>query len=74
MLCRDSEQFAEGRKLGEAAVAIRRKILGPHDLSVAESLNTLGSLLALFGDYDQAIARFEEALAIHEAQTPPGSR
>ena len=71
LLCRDSEQYPEGRKLAEQAVAIRSKLLGPRDPLVAESLNTLGGILALVGDYDQAIARMEEALAIHESQSPP---
>ena len=71
LLCRDSNQYAEGRRLAEQAVAIRRKLLGPRDPRVAESLNTLGGLLAFLGEYDQAIAQFEEALTIHEAQMPP---
>ncbi len=71
LLCRDSNQYAEGRKLAEQAVAIRSKLLGGHDLRVAESLNTLGGVLVFLGEYDQAIARMEEALAIHESQSPP---
>ena len=71
LLCRDSDQYPEGRKLAEEAVAIRRRLLDAQDPRIAESLNTLGSVLTFLGEYDQAIARFEEALAIHEAQTPP---
>ena len=71
LLCRDSDQYPEGRKLAEQAVAIRSKLLGGRDLRVAESLNTLGGILAFLGDYDQAIARMEDALAIHESQSPP---
>lgn len=71
LLCRDSNQYPEGRKLAEQAVAIRSKHLGGRDPRVAESLNTLGGILAFLGEYDQAIARMEEALAIHQSQSPP---
>jgi CHAT domain-containing protein/Tfp pilus assembly protein PilF len=71
LLCRDSDQYPEGRKLAEQAVAIRSKLLGRRDPRVAESLNTLGGVLVFLGEYDQAIARMEEALAIHESQSPP---
>ncbi len=71
LLCRDTDQYPEGRKLAEQAVAIRSKRLGARDPLVAESLNTLGGVLVFLGEYDQAIARMEEALAIHESQLPP---
>jgi len=71
LLCRDAGQLAEGRKLAEQAVGIRSRLLGARDPSVAESLNTLGGIQALLGEYDQAIARMEEALAIHESRSPP---
>jgi CHAT domain-containing protein/tetratricopeptide (TPR) repeat protein len=70
LLCRDSDQYPEGRKLAEQAVSIRSQLLGKRDPRVAESLNTLGGILAFLGEYDQAIARLEEALAIHESQSP----
>jgi CHAT domain-containing protein len=73
LLCRDSDQYAEGRKLAERAVAIRSTLLGRRDPRVAESLNTLGGLLVFLGEYDQSIARMEDALAIHESQSPPVS-
>lgn len=71
LLCRDTDQYAEGRKLAEQSVAIRSKLLGARDPLVAESLNTLGGVLVLHGEYDQAIARMEEALGIHESLSPP---
>src|SRR4051812_17646079 len=71
LLCRDTDQNSESRKLAEQAVAIRSKLLGARDPLVAESLNTLGGALVFLGEYDQAIARMEEALAIHESQSPP---
>ncbi len=68
LLCRDTDKLSEGRKLAEQSVAIRTRLLGPRDLLVAESLNTLGGIIVFQGEYDLAIARMEEALAIHESQ------
>ena len=59
LLCRDTNQFAEGRKLAEQAVSIRSKLLGARDPLVAESLNTLGGILVFQGEYDGAIASME---------------
>jgi len=71
LLYRDSDRLAEGQKLAGEAVAIRSRLLGARDPLVAESLNTLGGIDALIGQYDEAIARMEEALAIHESQPSP---
>ena len=71
LLCRDSAKFPEGGRLAEAAIEIRRRVFGAKDLRVAESLDTLGSILALAGDYDTAISRMEEAVAIQESQSDP---
>ena len=71
LLCRDSNKLPEARVLAEQAVRIRSRVLGPQHLRVAESLNTLGSVVALLGEYDLAISRFEEARAIHESQPEP---
>ena len=71
LFCRDSAKLPEARTLAEQAVAIRSRVLGASDLRVAESLNTLGSIVALMGEYDLAISRFEEARAIHESQPAP---
>lgn len=71
LACRDAAKLPEARTLGEQAVAIRTRLTGPKDLRVAESLNTLGSILGLMGEYDLAISRFEEAVAIHEARKDP---
>jgi CHAT domain-containing protein len=69
LLCRDAGKLPEARRLADEAVAIRSRIFGMQHVRVAESLNTLGSAVALQGDYDAAIARFERARAIHESQT-----
>jgi CHAT domain-containing protein/tetratricopeptide (TPR) repeat protein len=71
LLCRDADQLPEGQKLAQQSVAIRTRLLGPRDLRVAESLDTLGGIDALIGEYDEAIARLEEATAIHESQPSP---
>ncbi|MBZ5602325.1 MAG: CHAT domain-containing protein [Acidobacteriia bacterium] len=71
LLLRDSDRLPAARALAEAAVAIRLRVLGNRDLRVAESLNTLASISALLGEYDLAIAKSEEARAIHEAQPEP---
>ena len=71
LLCRDTDQLSEGRRLAEQSVAIRTRLLGARHPLVAESLNTLGGIDALLGEYDQAIARMEEARSIHESQSPP---
>ena len=49
---RDSDKLSEARVLAEQAVEIQSGLLGAHNSRVAESLNTLGSILALAGDYD----------------------
>ncbi len=71
LLDRDSNLAPEARMLAEQAVAIRTRLLGPRHLAVAESLNTLGGILALLGDYSLAIERMEQARAIHESQPAP---
>jgi CHAT domain-containing protein len=71
LYCRDSAKLPEGRTLAELAVAIRTRVLGATDLRVAESLDTLGSILALQGEYDLATSNLEQALRIHEAQPDP---
>ncbi len=71
LFCRDTEKMPEARGLAEQAVAIRSRLLGPRDPLVAESLNTLASIMALAGEYDLAISRFEQARVIHESQPAP---
>ncbi len=71
LFCRDSVRLPEARALAEQAVAIRSRVLGARHPRVAESLNTLGSIHALLGEYEVAISRFEEARAIHESQPEP---
>lgn len=71
LFCRDSGRLPEARELAGQAVAIRSRVFGGQHPRVAESLNTLGSIHALLGEYDPAISRFEEARAIHESQPEP---
>ena len=71
LFCRDSGRLPEAREMAEQAGAIRSRVFGGQHPRVAESLNTLGSIYALRGEYDPAISRFEEARAIHESQPKP---
>ena len=71
LFCRDSDKLTEASDLAGQSVAIRSRVLGARDPLVAESLNTLGSIAALAGDYDLAISQFEQAREIHESQPPP---
>ena len=68
---RDSGKLPEARELAEQAVTIRSRLLPAGHERIAESLNTLGSIYGLQGDYDLAISRFEEARKIHESQVDP---
>ena len=71
LLCRDTARLPEARELAEQAVTIRSRVLGNQHPRVAESLDTLGSILALIGEYELAISRLEQARAIHESQPEP---
>jgi CHAT domain-containing protein/Tfp pilus assembly protein PilF len=71
LVCRDSGKLVEARGLAEQAVTVRSRLLGPRHLRLAESLNTLGSTVALMGEYEAGISKLEEARSIHEAQ--PGA-
>jgi serine/threonine-protein kinase len=60
-------RFDEARPLLERALATRRKVLGPADPLVGDSLTHLGDLLILQGRYAEAAQAAKDALAIHEA-------
>ena len=66
MLLRDVRQMDEARRLAQSAATIRERLLGGHALPFAESLNVVGTVYALSGEYEQAVSRFERAVAIHE--------
>lgn len=66
MLLRDLRRMDDARALAERAVAIRERLLGADTLPLAESLDTLGTVYGLSGQYERAVARFEQALRIHE--------
>jgi CHAT domain-containing protein/tetratricopeptide (TPR) repeat protein len=71
MLLRDVRRMDEARSLAERSVTVRERLLGGHALPFAESLNTLGTVYGLAGDYALAVARFERAVAIHEERPSP---
>jgi serine/threonine-protein kinase len=47
------------------SLKIRRSIHPPNDLDVAESLNILGDLYRLQGNYNESLAAYEEELSLH---------
>jgi CHAT domain-containing protein/tetratricopeptide (TPR) repeat protein len=70
MALRDLRRMDEARTLASRSVAIRERSLGGGDLLLAESLDTLGTIQGLSGDYTEAVSTFERAAAIHEARNP----
>jgi len=73
MLLRDRHHMDEAVSLASKAAAVRERLLGPDDLLLAESLNTLGTIQGLSGDYATAVTTFERAMSIHD-QRSPGER
>lgn len=71
LMLRDAGRLPEARELARQAVAIRTRDR-ERPLDLAESLNTLASVSSLFGEYEEGIARSEEARAIHERHRAPG--
>ena len=71
MLLRDLRKMDEARPLADRAVITRLQKLGANDVLLAESLNTLGTVYGLAGDYATAVANFEQAMAIHESRPSP---
>ena len=67
MLLRDLRRMDEAGAMARRAVATRER-LATEALALAESLNTLGTVYALGGDYTTAVSTFERAVAIHEAR------
>lgn len=64
-LGRGGRAFApDAVELGEQAVGVKRELLGPRDPSVATSLDNLGSLFFVRGEYDLAGEQYAAALAI----------
>ena len=66
MVLRDLRRMDEAITLASRAVAIREQRLGHGDLLLAESLDTLGTIQGLSGDYAAGVTTFERAMNIHE--------
>lgn len=71
MLLRDLKHMDEAKALAARAVATRQRVLGADALPLAESLNTLATVLSLSGDYASGVPMFERAMAIHESRPGP---
>jgi CHAT domain-containing protein/tetratricopeptide (TPR) repeat protein len=66
MLLRDLRKLDEATALATTSTATRLRVFGQNDLRYAESLNTLGTVHGLGGNYVAAVVQFERALGIHE--------
>ena len=71
LFCRDTRKLDEARTLAEEAVAIRSRVLDANDPTLAETMETLGSIYSARGEYDQAAATFAKARAIYESRLDP---
>src|SRR5271170_133148 len=67
LFCRDTRRFPEAQALAEEAVAVRSRVLGANDPSVAETLETLGTIYSGEGEYGKSAGTFEKARAIYES-------
>ena len=76
-LSRESERlqsagkYDEARALGERALAIQEKALGPDHLDVARSLNNLALIYSRKGDYAKGEPLYQRSLAIREKALGP---
>ena len=68
LFLRDTRSFPEAQALAEEAVAVRSRILEANDPSLAETLETLGSIYTGEGEYEKSAATFEKARAIYESR------
>ena len=59
-------RYKEALPLLEGGLAMREALLGPDDLDVATSLNSLGELFYRQGQYPQTLPLFQRALTIRE--------
>lgn len=67
----DANNFSEAIILAERALAIRERVLGPDDPTVATSLNDLGFFYYMKGDYARAEPPYLRALEIRNKIFPP---
>ncbi len=65
LFLRDTRRFQEAQPLAEEAIAVRSRVLGANDPTVAETLETLGSIFSGEGEYEKSAATFEKARDIY---------
>lgn len=63
-------RWSEGADLLNKALEISRRALGPEDLHTVTNINLLASAKLVLGELDQAIANFNQALAIERRKYP----
>ena len=68
LFLRDTRRLREAQALAEDAVAVRSRIPDANDASIAEALETLGSIYSGEGEYEKSAATFERARAIYETR------
>src|SRR5208337_1582331 len=67
LFLRDTRRLPEAQALAEEAVAVRSRILDANDPSLAETLETLGTVYSGEGEYEKSATTFEKARAIYES-------
>jgi CHAT domain-containing protein/Tfp pilus assembly protein PilF len=67
LLLRDSRRLTEAQPLAEEAAAVRSRVLEPNDPSLAETLETLGTIYSGEGEYEKSAATLERARATYES-------
>lgn len=68
----DAGRLSEARPLLEGSLATLERLLGPDHPQVATSHNTVGTILAMSGDFEGARPHFEASLRIRRLTDPHG--
>lgn len=69
--CYAARNFADARRFHQAALTLRRRLLGEQHPEVATSLNNLGAVARAEGDLRGALQLFQQALELRERLLGP---